>query len=150
MVVLFLHHLGWSHPEQMVIDWKIGMVLTMGCLNFINIQTTAVTTGATSLMCVNRICMKCLSLWCLGFIPNPLITRHYMYWVTKAATNIFIEIFNVFIIFFLTIYIIIITVYFHLSATAIKREITNWFYCFLHWTDPQSFIKAAMCFLSVM
>ncbi len=35
---------------------------TMGCLNFINIQTTAVTTGATSFKGVNRICMKGLSL----------------------------------------------------------------------------------------
>ncbi len=92
MVVLFLHHLGWSKfkPEQIVIKLKIGIVVghrelyqKMRCL--INIQTTAVTTRATSFKGVNHICKKGLSLWCLEFIdliPTPLIPKH-MYWVTK-------------------------------------------------------------------
>ncbi len=103
---------GMITPEQIVIKLKIGIVVghrelsqKMRCL--INIQTTAVTTRATSFKGVNHICKKGLNLWCLEFIdliPTPLIPRH-MYWVTKHLYSDLQRPRH----FLLTTYIIIIT-----------------------------------------
>ncbi len=52
--MLFVDHLGWSHPEQMVTNCRMGagvghreLAQTKGCQNLINMQTTAVISGAT-------------------------------------------------------------------------------------------------------
>ncbi len=57
---------------------------TIRCLNLINIQSTAVTSGATSftLRVVNCNCIKGVSLGCSGFIQTPLDPRNNMYFVT--------------------------------------------------------------------
>ncbi len=89
--MLFLDHLGWSHPEQMVTNCRMEAGVghhepsqTKGCQNLINIQTTAVTTGATSftLRVVNYKCIKGLSWGWSRFIPTQLNPRYYMYFVT--------------------------------------------------------------------
>ncbi len=89
--MLFLDHLGWSHPEQMVTNCRMEAGVghhepsqTKGCQSLINIQTTAVTTGATSftLRVVNCKCIKGLSLGWSRFIPTQLNPRYYMYFVT--------------------------------------------------------------------
>ncbi len=104
--MLFLHHLGWSHPEQMVINCRMGMGVghqepsqTKGCQNFINIQTTAVTTGATSFTwrVVNCNCIKGFSLGCIltrisSSIPvtlDPLQFAYHPYRSTDDAISSF-------------------------------------------------------------
>ncbi len=70
-----------------------------GCQNLINIQTTAVITGAISFTwrVVNWKCIKGLNLGCSGFILTPL--NPHVLCHCYAAINIFIKIFKVLITF---------------------------------------------------
>ncbi len=66
--------------------------------NLINIQTTAVPTGATSFTwrVVNWTCIKGYNLGCSVFIPTPLNPRNNMY---LSAINIFKKIFFTTVLF---------------------------------------------------
>jgi len=74
---------------------------TMGCLNFINIQTTAVAIRATlfTLRVVNCNRIKGLSFGCSRFMLTPVNPRCFVYCHCYAVINFTSEIFNIHIIF---------------------------------------------------
>ncbi len=100
--MLFVDHLGWSHPEQMIINCSMGVghkEPSQG-QNLIIIQTTAVTTETSfTWRVVNWNWIKGSNLGCSGFIPTPLNTRYFVLCHCYAAINIFIKIFNVLVTF---------------------------------------------------
>ncbi len=78
---------SWANGHNCRMGAGVGhreLPQTKGCQNLINIQTTAVTTGATSFTwrVVNWKCIKGLNLGCSGFIPTPVNPRYYMCFVT--------------------------------------------------------------------